>query len=584
MLTISTPMKGGSTGNYYLELAREDYYTKAHEEPGRWLGTGAQQQGLHGTVSARSFKNLLAGYSADGQRALVQNAGDARRQKAWDLTFSAPKSVSVLWAMAPEDRRSAIERCHAEAVATTLAHVEEKAGVTRRGPGGRIKEKAGLIFATFRHSTSRAQDPQLHTHALLINVGQRQDDTTGALQTLDVFRLKLSAGAMYRRELAVRLEQRLELTLEPEAVGFHIRGVPQGLCEVFSKRGRAIKKALELRGESGAVAAKIVALVTRMRKQLTPRAELFSAWQAVGETYGWSTAEARQLLTPEQERQPVEARVSCPETRAQAPEARLAQAPTGQEADPERPRPEADQGDRHKSSPEPNQTKSRAGQKQAEAQSAGDQPTPNQLDGVEENARRSRQTGQDSRRRGPDCGQRPAGAHTKAAADTHANDHERDQSQRNWRDPLDMPFFRMGSRKLFPQAPAWSPASRLKVPVVTVGRPPRPRWGKVRWRTDLVFCQFRVQERRLFRRAPKWNPLHKLSVPTFRVMPVPQISKDQPARLWGAVLWQKELGPLVLRVQKRRLLPRAVHAAKASHLAVPALRLVRKEAQPEQSH
>ena len=95
MLSISPPMKGAGKGNYYTGLAQEDYYTKGGEPLGEWYGEGAEQLGLNGKVKDIELRLALEGFSPTGEK-LVQNAGDKDRQSGWDLTFSAPKSVSIL--------------------------------------------------------------------------------------------------------------------------------------------------------------------------------------------------------------------------------------------------------------------------------------------------------------------------------------------------------------------------------------------------------------------------------------------------------------------------------------------------------
>ena len=589
MLTISKPMTGADCGDYYLELAQGDYYTNAHEEPGRWFGQGAALLELDGEVSALALKNLLEGRSVDGRQAWVQNAGDAKRQKAWDLTFSAPKAPSVLWALSPEDVRRVIEQCHQEAFAATLTYIEETAGITRRGKGGRIKEKAALIFAAFPHTTSRAQDPQLHTHVLLINLGLRRDGTTGSLQTLDVFRLKMTAGAMYRREFAARLEQRLGLTIEFESVGFHIRGVPKGLCELFSKRSRTIKIVLKQRGQTGAVAAKIVALITRMRKQRVPRSELFAAWRAVADTCGWSTAEVRQLIRLGQEQRLTQG----PTTGAsEARDLTAAPHPTPQTTEQSRPADRqgsqasgADKGKSGKTQTPGKAADRRGSEEQASGQSAREERAHAQDNAGQGRRRQSGQAGTDSRnRRGPGHDERQSEQQQQTQTGNCADDKIRTKTNLTWRDPLDLPFIRIERRPLFPNAPFWSPAKGLNPPRIVIGRPPRPRWVKVQWRKDLVLVHFRVQQRRVFRRAPKWNPLHNLTMPSLRFAKVPQIPKDEAPHTWGSVLWEKELGPLALRVQKRRLFPRVYRSTRAGRLELPALRIVRAEQQQQHSH
>lgn len=178
---------------------------------------------------------------------------------------------------------------------TALTYLEQVAGCTRRGAGGATLEPAALTFATFQHSTSRAQDPQLHTHALLLNLGLRADGTTGTLHSLPVFREKMNAGAIYQTELAAGLRQRLGLALEPEHVGFHIRGVPKELCRQFSQRRQDIEQELARRGKDNAVAAKVAALETRPEKECVARTELVARWQKAGAEFGWSAKQAEQL-------------------------------------------------------------------------------------------------------------------------------------------------------------------------------------------------------------------------------------------------------------------------------------------------
>jgi conjugative relaxase-like TrwC/TraI family protein len=156
--------------NYYLELAREDYYLRGGEPPGVWHGRGAAAYGLNGLVNHAHFRNLFAGFSPDGQTAWVQNAGQETgyhtRCPGFDLTFSPPKSVSVLWSQSPEEIRQIIEKDHLKAVQTALSMMEQFAGVTRRGQGGKIWEKARLLSRSFRPrhqpgARTTAKHPQL---------------------------------------------------------------------------------------------------------------------------------------------------------------------------------------------------------------------------------------------------------------------------------------------------------------------------------------------------------------------------------------------------------------------------------------
>ena len=112
MLSISGPMRGAASADYYLNLSQEDYYVSGSEVPGYWLGKGARQLDLAGKVHRDDLKSMLNGMAPDGSRPLVQNAQHEKRQCAWDLTLSAPKSVSVLWALGTPEIREKIEQMH----------------------------------------------------------------------------------------------------------------------------------------------------------------------------------------------------------------------------------------------------------------------------------------------------------------------------------------------------------------------------------------------------------------------------------------------------------------------------------------
>jgi hypothetical protein len=136
MLSISPPMSGSGKGDYHLKLSHEDYYLEGGEPPGQWSGRGAEQLGLEGQLDQDQFRNVLSGKSPDGKNDLVQNAGAEDRQSGWDLTFSAPKSVSVAWPQSEGETRKQIQEAHREAVEKALQYLDENAGFTRRGKGG----------------------------------------------------------------------------------------------------------------------------------------------------------------------------------------------------------------------------------------------------------------------------------------------------------------------------------------------------------------------------------------------------------------------------------------------------------------
>jgi Ti-type conjugative transfer relaxase TraA len=290
-------LSGGGQGEYYISLGREDYYTEGGEPPGKWLGRGAVDLGLSGTVEADDFRNLLKGYSPDG-RPLIQNAGEPDHQPGWDLTYSPPKSVSTLWALSDEGARHNIQRAHDLAVAKGIGYIEDEFSFTRRGKGGVEREQAKLIVAAFQHGTSRAQDPQLHTHAVLINVGVREDGTTGTILSKPVYQTKMASGAIYRAELSFQLEK-LGYEIERDGDFFKINGVPKALCEEFSKRRAEIEAELKRTGFEGAKASAAATLATRQVKGHTAREELFRQWQEVGKEFEITKEQAKDLKRDE---------------------------------------------------------------------------------------------------------------------------------------------------------------------------------------------------------------------------------------------------------------------------------------------
>ena len=182
MLSISKAIKGGGQGEYYLNLASsDDYYLDGEEPPGCWLGEGSLALGLEGTVVKQEFRNLFQGLSPDGTKELVRNALSPHGRSGWDLTWSVPKSVSTAWSQATPETRAEIELAVHRAVAEGVRYLEGIGVVTRRGEDGVIRENASLVFAAFPHSTSRALDPQLHVHTLLLNVCVRPNGSTGTM-------------------------------------------------------------------------------------------------------------------------------------------------------------------------------------------------------------------------------------------------------------------------------------------------------------------------------------------------------------------------------------------------------------------
>lgn len=300
MLSIGVMASG--QGAYYIGLAREDYYIDGGEPPGIWHGKGAEALGLCGRVDGAELTRLFEGFHPKDDRALIEIQSHRGHRPGWDLTFSAPKSVSTLWSQADAPTRQAIQEAHLQAVQKSLDYLEDTCPVARRGRGGEHQERGGLVFATFEHGTSRAQDPQLHTHALFLNVALREDGSYGTVNAESVFKAKMAAGALYRAELAHALEERPGLAVEREDVSFGLPGVPRSLCERFSTRRAEIEAVLAQKGMDSPEAAAIAALATRSVKGHVSREDLFAQWQKVGQLFGWEQEDARMLLRVQPQR------------------------------------------------------------------------------------------------------------------------------------------------------------------------------------------------------------------------------------------------------------------------------------------
>ena len=212
----------GLTNAEYLissvALSIDEYYAGVGESPGVWSGRWAAGLGLSGMVEADQLRALVDGHHpVSGEDLLVGLR--ARRVRAFDLTFSAPKSVSLLWALGSEPVAEVVAAAHREAVAAAMGFLEDRAAVARVQVGGVRRRVAteGLVVAGFVHRTSREGDPQLHSHCLVPNLVQRVGD--GRVVALDggpLFEWGRAAGSIYQNELQRLLSLRLGVTWGPD--------------------------------------------------------------------------------------------------------------------------------------------------------------------------------------------------------------------------------------------------------------------------------------------------------------------------------------------------------------------------------
>ncbi|MDH2313901.1 MobF family relaxase [Methylobacterium brachiatum] len=249
-----------------------------------------------GDVDGRVLRDLAAGRDPESLEPLVRASANGGRSVGYDLQFAAPKSVSVLAAFAGPEERARILAAHDRAVRRALDYAHA-AGliVTRTGAQGRHRAPAaGVSAAVYRHFTSRAQDPQLHSHAVLLNLCVRADGSTGGLDNRAILKNAGGIAALYRSELASGL--RAELGYEAVRAGrnFEIAGVAEPVLELFSKRRAAIERAAREGGFDTAqdrVAAQAAAHGTRARKDReTPLVTLEAEWERQLVQAGWGRA------------------------------------------------------------------------------------------------------------------------------------------------------------------------------------------------------------------------------------------------------------------------------------------------------
>ena len=233
------PQKNRQAATQYFDehLSQNDYYTQGETQAGYWIGAGAEHLGLKNDtgVSRDAFLKLCDNQSPETGHQLTQLQLTGRRI-FFDFTCSAPKSVSIM-AVTMDDRR--ILDAHREAANVALKELEAFAGARVRKDGAMSDRiTANLVGAAFEHTSSRALDPQLHTHFTLFNATYDQTEKQWkALQSSGMFEAIRYGTAVYRNELADKLHG-LGYQTRQTAHGFEIAGVEQKIIQRFSKRAQ----------------------------------------------------------------------------------------------------------------------------------------------------------------------------------------------------------------------------------------------------------------------------------------------------------------------------------------------------------
>ena len=304
MLTLAKVLSAEAAATYYE--GSDDYYSEGGRAPSAWWGQGAAALALNGPVDAGEFGALLDGQLPNGDS--LHRGGEGPRTAGLDLTFSAPKSVS-LQALVSGDQR--LLEAHEAAVTATLRYVEEPLAAYRSTSNGETVsvQSGSIVAARFGHDLSRDADPQVHTHCVLVNMTRRPNGEWRALDARPLYEQQKLLGAFYRAELA-RAVQALgfQVRRTHEDGRFELAHIKDFQVDAFSTRSRAINAALAARGRDRESASarerEIAGLSTRRSKDRSvDRAALRETWQAKAAELGISWTPVAALAQSEADHQ-----------------------------------------------------------------------------------------------------------------------------------------------------------------------------------------------------------------------------------------------------------------------------------------
>ncbi|HUN84702.1 MAG TPA: MobF family relaxase [Terracidiphilus sp.] len=302
MLTLSKPLSAGQVRTYHeREFAseRQNYWSRDQQGHSEWQGKLAEQWGLSGPVGNEHFALLTEGQHPHTEAQLVRHqvsktyegkfgkeVTSVEHRAGWDATFSAPKSVSLTALVGGDER---VREAHRESVRVALSELE-KYTQARIGNVHAPETTGKFVAATFEHDTARPVDgyaaPQLHTHAVIFNVTERDNGQTRALQPQELFASQRYATSVYRSELSMRL-QGLGYELERGKHGQpEIKGYTKEYLEASSPRREQIKDHLREMGIDGAGAAQVAAHRTRDSKELLSSEEVLARHRELAAQYG----------------------------------------------------------------------------------------------------------------------------------------------------------------------------------------------------------------------------------------------------------------------------------------------------------
>ena len=302
MLTISKPLSAGQAQSYHKKefiSEQQSYWSRGNAVQGEWQGSLATKYGLKGVVGEEAFARLSQGQHPHTSEQLVRHRlaheykdengktiTAMEHRAGWDATFSAPKSVSLTSLVGGDSR---IREAHRESVRVALDELERY--TQARIGGNHPAETTGkFVVAKFEHDTARPVNgyaaPQLHTHAVIFNIAERENGEPRALQPRSLFQSQQFATAIYQSELTYRLRQ-LGYEIERGRSGApEIKGYTQEYLDASSPRSQQIREYLEKTGHNSKKSAEIAAYSTRDRKEILSPREVLESHRRLAAEFG----------------------------------------------------------------------------------------------------------------------------------------------------------------------------------------------------------------------------------------------------------------------------------------------------------
>ena len=276
MLSVAAIGSSGAASSYYT---KDNYYTAdAAKGTSLWEGAGAEKAGLSGEVGIEAFKAILDGKMPDGTE--LAGGKDGKRAVGFDMTFSAPKTLSMLAYVGKDER---LLEANIKATQATIAWAEKNLAETRmKGANGKMEtvKTGNLVVALFQHDTNRNQDPQAHIHAVIANATQGPDGKWRALHNGKIWQAYATLASIYNAHLRTEVEK-LGYAIEPTAKHgqFEIAGISREAVMAFSTRRTEVLEAFSKLDHQNDLTRNAVTLKTRAKKQVVEnRAELRGEW------------------------------------------------------------------------------------------------------------------------------------------------------------------------------------------------------------------------------------------------------------------------------------------------------------------